>query len=318
MAAASFFDRVKVSVTGTPGTGSITLAGAASGFRTFAGAGVPNGAVVSYVIEDGTNWEVGHGTYTSSGTSLSRDTVLGSSAGGTTKISATSGALVYISALAADLSLRGELGPIDPPAASLFTPDAGATLTDYPGRGLSMSVVYSGTSGAQYKAVKAKPGGTSWTVTGRMRASGFFYSFPAAGLIIYDNAASKGMWVGKNANSTSSTSVVTSVNVQRTQTGLAYNGTANTEPQGDDTPWYRIATDGTTLYFLASADGIIWTELFEEGLTSYTSAFDKIGLYFSTPGATNGSSGVAVTRNMGLLCTYYKEESVLNLTGAAT
>ena len=63
----------------TTGTGTLTLAGAITGFRTFV-AGIGNGNIASYVIIDGVEWETGIGTV-SSGT-LSRDTVLASSNGG--------------------------------------------------------------------------------------------------------------------------------------------------------------------------------------------------------------------------------------------
>ena len=70
-------DRVQETST-TTGTGTITLAGAVSGFQSFAAIG--NGNTTYYTIADttGTYWEVGIGTYTSSGTTLSRNTVLSS------------------------------------------------------------------------------------------------------------------------------------------------------------------------------------------------------------------------------------------------
>lgn len=83
-------DRVRETTT-TAGTGTITLAGAVTGFQTFAVIG--NGNTTYYTIAgQGTSeWEVGIGTYTASGTTLSRDTVLSSSAGGTTKVTFSAG-----------------------------------------------------------------------------------------------------------------------------------------------------------------------------------------------------------------------------------
>jgi hypothetical protein len=74
-------DRVKETST-TAGTGTLTLAGAVSGFQSFAAVG--DGNTTYYAIADSVTgaWEVGIGTYTSSGTTLSRTTVLSSSNGG--------------------------------------------------------------------------------------------------------------------------------------------------------------------------------------------------------------------------------------------
>lgn len=71
--------RIKESTT-TTGTGTITLAGAEDGFQSFAVIGNTN--TTYYTIINGNNWEVGTGSYTVSGTTLSRDTVLASSSSG--------------------------------------------------------------------------------------------------------------------------------------------------------------------------------------------------------------------------------------------
>lgn len=75
-------DRVLETST-TSGSGSISLAGASPGYQSFS-TGVGNGNQTYYTIylEGGTEWEVGIGTYTSVGDTLSRDTVLASSASG--------------------------------------------------------------------------------------------------------------------------------------------------------------------------------------------------------------------------------------------
>jgi len=74
-------DRVKVTTT-TTGTGTLTLGAAAVGFQDFSVIG--DGNTTYYAIVDTTagTWEVGIGVYTSSGTTLSRDTVLESSNAG--------------------------------------------------------------------------------------------------------------------------------------------------------------------------------------------------------------------------------------------
>ena len=70
-------DRVKETTT-TTGTGPYTLAGAVTGFETFT-ANLDNGDTTYYCCTDNTDFEIGIGTFTSSGTTLARTTVLASS-----------------------------------------------------------------------------------------------------------------------------------------------------------------------------------------------------------------------------------------------
>jgi hypothetical protein len=74
-------DRVNETST-TTGTGTFTLAGAVTGFQTFSAIGNGNTTYYAIVLQGGSEWEVGLGTYTSSGTTLSRTTVLSSSNSG--------------------------------------------------------------------------------------------------------------------------------------------------------------------------------------------------------------------------------------------
>jgi len=83
MAGPKIADRVK-DTTVTTGTGTLTLdASPPTGYRAF-GSVLSSGDTVIYTIEHQTlgEWEVGIGTYTSSGTTLSRDTILSSSNSG--------------------------------------------------------------------------------------------------------------------------------------------------------------------------------------------------------------------------------------------
>ena len=73
-------DRVKETTT-TAGTGTVTLLGAATGFQSFAVIGNANTTFYTIAGQTGNEWEVGVGTYTSSGTTLARTTVLSNSSG---------------------------------------------------------------------------------------------------------------------------------------------------------------------------------------------------------------------------------------------
>jgi hypothetical protein len=99
--------------TSITGTGTITLGSALDGFFTFAEAGAQDADVVSYTIEDGNDVEIGTGTYTASGTTLSRDAVTESKIGGTagtSKINLSGNATVFLTARAEDFARRPTFG----------------------------------------------------------------------------------------------------------------------------------------------------------------------------------------------------------------
>ena len=73
-------DRVKETTT-TAGTGTVTLLGASTGFQSFAVIGNANTTYYTIAGQTTSEWEVGIGTYASSGTTLARTTVLSNSAG---------------------------------------------------------------------------------------------------------------------------------------------------------------------------------------------------------------------------------------------
>ena len=86
--------------TATTGTGTLTLGSALAGYQTFANAGVANSDIVRYTIEDGSAWEIGLGTYSSTGTTLTRGTIESSTG---TAINLSGNATVFVTAAASDL-----------------------------------------------------------------------------------------------------------------------------------------------------------------------------------------------------------------------
>lgn len=136
MAEVPFYDRVKVE-TSTTGTGSSVAVGdAVAGYLTPAEAGVQDGAVVNYVIEDGDDFEFQpEQTYSSTGPSLTRGTPsLSKIAGivGTTQLPLSGNATVSIVPLAQQLrTLRGPVNVMDYiPKSEWAAIEAGTSTTD--------------------------------------------------------------------------------------------------------------------------------------------------------------------------------------------
>ena len=137
------YDRVQETTT-TSGTGSVTLLGAVSGFQSFAVVGNTN--TTYYTITDGAQWEVGIGTYSTSGPTLARTTVLSNSNGNTTPITLSGGTAQVFVTYTAEKSVNLD-------ASDNVTPLG--TIASGTWQGTTVGVSYGGTG------VTASSGGNS-------------------------------------------------------------------------------------------------------------------------------------------------------------
>ncbi len=273
-------NRAKMS-TSTTGTGTITLGSALSGYQTFAQAGITNGQTVRYAIEDGTNFEIGSGVFTSSGTTLTRNVT--ESSNSDSAISLSGSAEVFITASAADIFVNDG-------ATSLTTTGtitAGGNVAISTGvidlkNGGSQSVVkfYCESSNAHYAEIKAPAHGLfSGNVTLTLPAT----TDTIAGIAATQTFTNKTLTSPKINEDVAVTSTATELNIldgvttTTAEINLIDGGTAR----------------GTTA--VASGDGI----LINDAGTMRMTNVDTVSTYFSSHSVGGGNIVTTGALNSG-------------------
>jgi hypothetical protein len=275
------FNRVHETTT-TTGTGTLTLAGAVAGAQTFAAVG--NKGRCQYTITDGTSWETGIGTYTVSGTTLSRDIILSSS---------NSGAAVSFGAGSKDVFLTIDAVQLDPanvppgPASGWTWVNQG-TSTVADGLNGTMQLSPADNASLNYRFfTKGTLPSAPYQVHAKVRTYQPYVNSVALGVGFYDGTK---LMTTEFVTQTGSqyTLRVEKYNDVNTASGSAYTTSAITANPFSGPLWLRFKNDTTNLYFDISVDGYFWINLFSEAVGTFITP---------TKAGFGGFSATAATSN---------------------
>jgi len=316
-------DRVQES-TSTIGTGTLTLSGAVTGYRTF-NASFTNGDVVYYTIDDGAgNWEVGYGTV-GTGT-LTRTVVLESSnanalvsfASGVKRVFNTATAVSILNASTGGtvngaLTVTGTASSAGLTATGVITHNTTTNNQSYTTTGAGTITLTSGTAGSinnfNIGASKAGTGtfttltataDSAFTSTGALTVSkgttGQQPGTPVKGMIRYNTTSDQ--FEGYAGASPSWLPVGGSVisNDTTTATNLypifanATSGTATTVYTGNSSLLYRPSTGELQAQELIAANGLLGNSA-------------TVSVNYSIPSGSNAISAGPVSVNSGITVT---------------
>ena len=248
-------DRVRVR-SQSSGTGTLTLTTTVEGYQSFSAIGDGNETYYG-IVDNAGNWEIGRGTYTASGTTLSRDTVVSSSNAGA-KVNFPAGSKTVFCTFPSSLAQTNI--------------DSGSNILT--------RVTVDTTNSTQYLMFA---GQTSGDVASKVNSSirvnpstGALYSTLLYGNLVGDVTGNvTGNISGSSASTTGNAATATALQTARTINGVSFNGTANITVTAD-----ANTLSGSTLKSTVTA-------------SSLTSVGTLTGLTVS--GTTQFQNGISVT-----------------------
>jgi hypothetical protein len=213
-------DRVKVSST-TTGTGTFTLGSAALGFQDFSVIGDGNTTYYTITGVGSAEFEVGVGTFTASGTTLSRDTILESSNAGSAVNFSAGAKEVFVTYPAERAVYTDAAGTaITPASASVLGVSSGGTGITSLGTGVA---TFLGTpSSANLAAAVTDETGSGSLVF----ATSPTFVTPLLGTPTSGNLANC-TFPTLNQSTTGNAATATALQTARTINGTSFDGTAN-------------------------------------------------------------------------------------------
>jgi len=288
-------DRVK-ETTSTAGTGTLTLAGAATGFQSFAVIGNGNQTYYTIAGQGTSEWEVGIGTYTASGTTLSRDSVLSSSASGA-KVSFSAGTkdvfVVYPSGRAVYGDTVGNVTiTTNFQAARLTASDSTANATLLYGDAYSVS-------GAA--AIPMVDMSGIWNTTGDLTLVKYNVTNTASGanslLLDLQTSGTSRFKVDKNGTVTAASSIfggAVSVGSAVFPTATITNGTITSLTATNETVTSLTVTNETVSTITGAVNSFCDMDTIQGDVLIATATPTNTQIFFSDSGSISGSSAVAL------------------------
>ena len=288
-------DRVQETTT-TTGTGTLTLGGAVTGYQSFSAIGNANTTYYAIYANGGSEWEVGIGTYTASGTTLSRDTVLASS---------NSGSLVNFSAGTKNVWC-------DYPAGKAVYTDSSGNVTGY--------AISNGTiNGTTIGATSATTGAFTTVTASTSLTTPTVQATSSAGLSLKNTGGTTQMLMGAGGGDNLAINVSTNLNGTNAQIDISPTGTGHVHinPTGVNSiqvnPTYVGTMDNITIGATTPKNGS-FVDLSVTGITSFDGSQGTSGQVLTSAGT--GATPTWTTPTTGTVTSVTGTSPVVSSGGA--